>query len=644
MESHCLPEGTLISGSYKVLSSLGIGGMSHVYKCQDMTLNRFVALKVMREDISVTPQGVMRFQREGQAIALLSHPNIVKVHSLQFTETGQPFMVMEIVSGISLAEVLLKNGPIQLFRVARIANQICDALQEAHSHGIVHRDLKPDNIMLIRAGSADEQVKLLDFGIAKILTEHSVSATQTGEVFGSPAYMSPEQALGLPVDIKSDQYSLGCVLFELLTGKPPFTAEAPLKVIMAHAQDKAPTLKLASKKEFPDYVERSIARMLRKDPNERYPSITEARSAFLGESKSKSDRSPGQKTKYLLLATAAVASIILAASAIGIVSQNQHPKPTAPTYVDSVNLPSEQRKYGDQAFSLWLRQNPNIEQLRVSKISPMITDKGLSVFADVRPPRLRTLVLRDCDQVTNEGLKYLKFLPALDELELSETRLGEQSLPYVGDLTTLRTLNLSRMSISDRAIEQLCDTPVASVLRNLDLNETGIGDETVEAVCRMKRLKNLQLSHNHFVDDACVPFFANLKELEDINLGTTAVTGATLYKLENLKSLKKISLRKDPVGKYLADIGKLPLNVLDIRECSLTDDNLKDLEGSNIKTLKLSGNDISDEGLMKLAALPRLILVKAANTAVSAKGVAEFLEKHKHLTGIDASVDTKSKD
>ncbi len=204
--------------TYEIISILGRGGMSRVYLCEDLVLGRRIALKqLLTEDND--SRGIIRIQQEGQSLARLSHPNIVKILTYFNTEDGAPFLVMELLHGCSLAEYLREHASLSVGEVLKLAQQMCDALHHAHDSGIVHRDIKPSNIFL--CNKKVETVKIIDFGIAKI-TDTSVNATRTGEFVGSPAYLSPEQALQKSVNAQSDQYSLGCVLYECLTGHPPF--------------------------------------------------------------------------------------------------------------------------------------------------------------------------------------------------------------------------------------------------------------------------------------------------------------------------------------------------------------------------------------------------------------------------------------
>ena len=211
------PIGSIVSGHYEILARLGEGGMGSVFKAKDLVLNREVAIKFLLPNRLVNSVNVRRFQQEAQAAARLDHPGIVRVHDINTTEDGLPFLVMDLVSGKTLAERIAHEGQLPVDEVLDIFILVCDALAHAHKMGVLHRDIKPSNIMVATYFPGNYSVKVLDFGLAKIIATAAASEqdlTQTGQTFGTPYYMSPEQALGKTVDHRADIYSLGCTLYE----------------------------------------------------------------------------------------------------------------------------------------------------------------------------------------------------------------------------------------------------------------------------------------------------------------------------------------------------------------------------------------------------------------------------------------------
>lgn len=270
-----LKRGTLVGGAYRVLSKLGKGGMGCVYRVRHEVLEKDFALKVLTEQ-DAENQNWLRFQAEAKVIAKLDHPNIVKVYNLGLHEGILPFYAMDLLEGEGLDSVLSRLGPLPLSDLIPIIEQVADGLFYAHRHGIVHRDIKPANIMLVVENDDRPTVKLLDFGIAKqsgIETLANQGLTAPGEIFGSPLYMSPEQCTGRKVDTRSDVYSLGCAIFESLTGKLPFQGENAFITISMHQSQTPPTLKAASGKDFPEGIEHLVARCLKKRPDDRYQNM-----------------------------------------------------------------------------------------------------------------------------------------------------------------------------------------------------------------------------------------------------------------------------------------------------------------------------------------------------------------------------------
>ncbi len=254
--------GTRLGGRYDVVRPLGWGGMAEVYLSVDRQLGREVAVKVIRERFDEDERFVARFRREARAAASLSHPNVVAVHDVGVHD-GSPFIVMEHVPGRTLPETIRDAGPLPPGRVAEIGEAVARALGAAHAAGIVHRDVKPGNVMV----TGDGRVKVLDFGIARAL--RWTPLTDTPAVQGTAEYMAPEYVRGEGADPRSDLYSLGVVLYELLAGRPPFTADSPLQVAYKHLEE-APAPPESIKPGLPAGLSAVVMRCLAKHPGDRY--------------------------------------------------------------------------------------------------------------------------------------------------------------------------------------------------------------------------------------------------------------------------------------------------------------------------------------------------------------------------------------
>ncbi|MBZ0184727.1 MAG: serine/threonine-protein kinase, partial [Candidatus Obscuribacterales bacterium] len=233
-----------IGGHYEILAKIGSGGMSTVYKARHVLLDKVVAIKCILPKLIHDKQTARRFQQEAKAATELNHENICLVKEFEIHEDNRAYLIMEFVDGRSLADLIASEGKLSVERVLSIMSQLCQGLTHAHSKGVIHRDIKPGNIVLIVDEEGRETVKIVDFGIAKLLREDQAGPdlTQTGEVFGTPNYMSPEQCLGRKVDLRSDIYSLGCLMYEMISGAPPFRAESSIEVILKHVNER-PELK-----------------------------------------------------------------------------------------------------------------------------------------------------------------------------------------------------------------------------------------------------------------------------------------------------------------------------------------------------------------------------------------------------------------
>lgn len=229
--------GRVINGRYRILGVIGEGGMGVVYEAHDVQVDRKVAIKLVRRECLTDSKFIIRFRRELEVTAQLRHPSTIRVYEHGETEDGRPYMVMELLTGQSLAE-RLEQGRLPEMQALQFAKQVAESLSEAHEHGIFHRDLKPDNIFIETVG-VSTVVKVLDFGIAGGVD--AMRLTRAGEVFGTPQYMSPEQCNGTDLDHRTDIYSLGCILYEMIEGKPPFTAESPMATMLKHVRAKVPT-------------------------------------------------------------------------------------------------------------------------------------------------------------------------------------------------------------------------------------------------------------------------------------------------------------------------------------------------------------------------------------------------------------------
>ena len=579
--------GNYIADNLRVIGFLGSGGMSDVYKCHDETLSRDVAVKTLRAGYS--EETLRRLQIEGRAVAGLEHPNIVRLYGLRIGANSVPILVMEFVDGVSLSSLLEKEGALGVKRSMKIALQITEGLKAAQKQHVIHRDLKPSNIMIVNAGALDERVKILDFGIAKIQGDISVKATQTGAVIGTPQYMSPEQALGQKCDGRSDQYSLGCVLFEMLCGHPPFKHDSLVEILIAHTKEQAPSLARSMKVAPPAAVQKVVSRLLEKNPDNRYDSMYDAGLAIFAAStqnKLAFSRIIGLALGFVAIAASIVvfnlhgaehknvavqgennkqdlssASAELTGKAVEVEDRKKH-QLNSPT--PSVQLPPTALNEDDRVFLS--RPGKYIKGDQLSIYEPELSDAGLAQL--VRGRDLHVAIVRKCGHLTSASVKTLANLP-LVTLDVATTRIDDYAANDLARLGWVEMLCLKETNVSDKTCQKLANLPHLlqltlaatqitgegliplshiSSLRILDLEDTKTGG-SIHNLVRSKVddliLNSVKLQQNDF-DDGLL----KMKQLRALRFDLTAITDEQLLSLRCLKDLDHVAVKDCPILTY----------------------------------------------------------------------------------------------
>lgn len=421
--------GTILGNRYRVLELIGEGGMALVYKAEDSLLNREVAIKVLRPQYASDSEFVERFRREAQSAASLSHPDVVNIYDVG-RQDGVDYIVMEYVRGETLKEVIRREAPLPINRVLDITRQIAEALHHAHLNNIVHRDIKPHNILVTRDG----RVKVTDFGIARAASGSSV--TQTGAVLGSVQYFSPEQAKGVPADQSSDLYSLGCVMYELLTGTVPFKGDSPIAVALKHIQE-TPVPPRHIRPGIPLAAEAIVMKALEKSKQRRYQSAAEMVRDIL-RAEGRHEASPGPEIEATTVMSPIrprpgkpipwwlIAAIALALPMLGFLGYLLWPQGTGP----SVRVPSLVGLTEDQA-----REQAGDAHVRIRVVGKAPHDRwpeGIIFYQDTPPQssvRRNTVVgvkvSLGREQVEVPDLRGLTELEGQIRLENSDLVLGE---------------------------------------------------------------------------------------------------------------------------------------------------------------------------------------------------------------------------
>jgi serine/threonine-protein kinase len=366
---------SLLGGRYELGEMIGTGGMADVYVAEDTRLARQVAVKVLRSDLARDPSFVARFRKEALAAAALNHPGIVAVYDSG--EEPAPYIVMELISGHTLRELIHKGERVPLKRALEIGEGILGALEYSHHSGIVHRDIKPANIMITDNGD----VKVMDFGIARALADLGATLTSTWNVVGTAQYLSPEQALGEVADLRSDIYSTGCLLYEVLTGKPPFTGETPVSIAYQHVSGVLVTPS-SIVPELPEGVDTFLAVALAKNPDDRYQSaglmLDDLYKIKTGEVvTTKITKRPVSRRKVLIGAISSVAAAALLVAGVFLMRPDAATSnlPQLPNVV-GLTQAEAQALLGDYVVTITRAYDGRIPKDRVASQAPLATTRA----------------------------------------------------------------------------------------------------------------------------------------------------------------------------------------------------------------------------------------------------------------------------
>ncbi|HEY9714373.1 MAG TPA: protein kinase, partial [Chroococcales cyanobacterium] len=498
---------------YEFIQRLAAGGMGVVFKAVQKGLDRPVAVKMLHAS-HMNPLVIRRFQQEAQALARLSHPNLVAVYELGVSDFQQPYMVMEYVDGKPFSALINRKSEIPIAKLLSIFIQICDGLAYIHSKNILHRDLKPSNVMLSDPESGDPKAKLVDFGIAKVIDrEDQGSLTETGDVFGSPLYMSPEQAKGTTVDKRTDIYSFGCVMYEALTGAPPFTGSSAVEIVLKQVSERQETLQRAAPlRRFPNGLQRIVDKALEKDVKDRYQSAEELKEDLLElrdkrwyHVRVKLPRAAKGKLARWVALTAAFAILSSAIITWQIVSQKRLQN-------NVVGLQSGGAMSGAKMDT---KADGMVEQgergsLREGHIDPdasvegaRSTDYDLSnemVPADewklLADPRFRVISSFEADSsnITDEYLnRYVSCLP-LTKLLLSETALTSKSIDKIAsNFPHLQILKLNNVPLTSADVQSISKL---KSLNYISLSGCGLDDACVKSLAKLPALSSVRLDDN----------------------------------------------------------------------------------------------------------------------------------------------------
>ncbi|MDZ4837170.1 MAG: protein kinase [Candidatus Melainabacteria bacterium] len=559
---------------YEILSEIGSGGLSTVYTAKDLVLKRVIAIKLLKSQSN--EQYVIRLQREAKAICHLKHKNIIEVYDFFMAEGNVPVLAMEYIKGESLDELIKRKGPLPTQMAYDVFQQICSAIAYAHERHILHRDLKPGNVLLRELKNGKLEVKIIDFGIAKMLDDAEGSLTGAGAMIGTPSFLSPEQALGQTVDQRSDIYSLGCLMYKSLTGRAPFRGSTSVEVVNAQIYDAAPSLSEGNEKfEFSDEIEEVVARALEKDPDERFQTVDELAESVryliveAGITSSEDVEAPNslRRSSWQLHAAVALCVVLIVALVGGIgyvMSQSDNLLETQQAKSDKLFL--SRRKHNVQ--KRWVRNWEWID------LEGTVTDEQLIFLPQLDCKRLDLAG----SSITDGQLTHLVDLP-LVSLDLRDTKITDRGLESILKIEGLQTLLMERCpGISHQGYRSLAKL---KSLKILSLRDTNVSDEDLKEISKLSNLILLYVSNSPHITDAGIDQILKLEKLISVRIGSTKVTTVGIDKLKPHPTLVFYG----------------------IDDLDLSDDKMPLSFNQKISMLDLSRNPLTYRGLRSVLAL-----------------------------------------
>lgn len=568
--SKLLQPGAILSEKYEIIDYVGSGAMGVVYKAKQTYLNVMVAVKTLHPH-AISPERVARLHAEARATFPLRHQNICSVLDFDFVSKNEPYLVMDFVDGSSLSSIIGQFGSVPIPSAIKLFLQTCDGLAYVHENGILHRDLKPSNIIVRDYNSKTPHVKIVDFGIAKSTAGGAANLTMTGEICGSPPYMSPEQVQGRAMDARSDVYSLGCVLYEALTGTPPFIGSSQIATMMMHVDTKIPRLSAVNKKrQFPPQLEEIVSIALAKDPDKRFQSARDFADALkqFQENTYKTSKNSVMTARYAGIGAVSLA-IISAATFFVYSSFTRNPVP-APTATATIS---------DQSTS----------------VMPIFDGIGKTVVqSQLRANIHGGIILENQSGVSDEDLAILKGNKGVRILNIHGTPLTDKSLKYAMD-NPIIAIRAGHSCVDSAGLAFICTHfPKLESLELEGLKQ--IKDNDLAQLKNLKNLKELNLSHSS-LKDSQISYLTKLQMLDGLDIGYTFVSSDGLRQLEKagfprLRNL--VAPRTTNFSQACLDFRSFPaLESLNLDDCCLTDSLIEYLRGQQ-KLTDISLNDNLD--------------------------------------------------
>lgn len=567
---------------YGVIEIIGAGSFAMVYKCWDHLLNKTVAIKVLA---CSGADDVIRFQNEARLTSKLADKHIVATLDFGTTSDGKPYMVMEHIKGTSLSDLLKENSDLSFSSIVDIISQICEGMSHAHAKGVLHRDLKTSNIMIINQDDRSLQVRIIDFGIAAVVDAGTAASDRSEEVIGTPNYMSPESARGEEIDQRSDIYSLGCILFEALSGNPPFSGESALATLTMHQFNPIPLLSETNPDlENVEQLDELLSKALAKDPFDRFDSMQSFQQALLALANATSSGSAGSdalpKMKSQIFPYVIVLTAILIVVPVVILFVNTSNE------TDESAVRIKHKKSGNDRLS-------NLSDTTVKGLFALsgvdnVDTSDASLEKELKIDSNRTNMNLSGAQITDKGLDAILKLP-LRSIDLCSTEITDLGIKKISTIKSLRTVRLAGCrKISGRCLSDLAQLPL---LETLWIGNTVMNDDDLKLLSNCKSLQCISISYNRRMNGSGVQYLAKLPLLNSLWAAGIDFNLDGIKAVSSLKQLRELiicgnSNIDDRALKYLNQLDHL--EILDLSRTQISDKGLRHLSGMiNLKTLRI---------------------------------------------------------
>lgn len=630
-----------LADRYQVIDIIGSGGVGTVYRAIDPVLNKEVAVKVLKHNSDETT--AVRLQREAMAAGKLNHPHICRIDNFGQTQDGSPYMVMEYLNGHDLATQIKSNGALDLPSALEIAIQICGALSYAHKHGIIHRDLKPANVLLLDTKNDDIFTKLLDFGVASLESKKG-DLTEVGAIVGSPLYMSPEQVKGEETQAVSDIYSFGCMLFEMLTGKPPLKGESVIETLALHKNTPAPLL--SDYGDFPPLLVALVKDCLAKDPSARPQSVSDVLSKL--EIIQQEVLNPKESSAPVFDAEAAlreqkkkrtilVSSLLVGALAVvglGFIIKDVFSRKAIPAQgLNKCAFDGVTENYFGDYKDPSLLFHPDGDQSRGIRMRavPDVTDDDMKALKGKHFSRL----CMDGAPINGSGLKYI-LDSGVEILSLELTRVSDENTHYFAEMRRLQGLSLYSDVLTDAGIEPMSD------LRKFTMLEIGSENITDAGLAHFKHMDNITFLHlrGSKLSVNCLKSFSKLNKLKTLILDKIAIKSDLSGLTKSFPSLSTFSMENplELAPESIESLGATKIQALHFFNTKLNEKQFQAITTiSHLGALTFSNTEFDGEYFSKLQSMKNLQYLNIFSTKrISDKTLADIC-KLKQVTHLDFS-------